>query len=85
MKLLSSREHFLKSMRTSRADNSHANNRNWVIIELGRDFMPVLVIFKFDKDPIKYEVVIVWRTFSPLYGVTTEHSYLRLSALADYA
>ena len=41
------------------------------IVETGpksniRDFMPVLVICKFDEDSIKNEVVIVWTTFSPL-------------------
>ena len=47
--------------------NSHANSRNWLKIEFVRDFLPVLVICKFDEDSIKNEVNIVRTTFSPLY------------------
>ena len=51
--------------------------KGWVthmpIVESGpksnlyRDFMPVLVICKFDEDSIKNEVAIVGTTFSPLH------------------
>ena len=44
MKLLLSRQHFMKFTGPSRVGNSHANSRNWAKIELVRDFMPVLVI-----------------------------------------
>ena len=67
MKLVSSRQHFSKSIRPSRAGNSHANSRNWAKIKLVRDFMPVLIICMFDEDLIKTEVGMVQTTFSPLY------------------
>ena len=48
MKSLLSGQHFPKSMGPSRAGYSHASSRNWAKIELVRDFMPILVICKFD-------------------------------------
>ena len=66
-KMLSSGQHFPKSMRPSRAGSSRANSRKWVKTELVRDFMPVLIICMFDEDCIKNEVAIVWTTFSQLY------------------
>ena len=45
----------------------HANRPNTAKIKLVQDFIPVPVICKFDEDPIKNEVAIVWTTFSPLY------------------
>ena len=47
MKSLSSGRHFPKPMGPSSAGNSHANKATV------RNFMPVLVIFKFDEDLIK--------------------------------
>ena len=67
MKSLSSGQQFPKSMRRSRAGNSHANTQKWAKIDFSRDFMPVLVICKFDEDPIKNEVAIIRTTFSLLY------------------
>ena len=57
MKSLLSRQHFPKSMGPSRAGYSNASSRNWAEIELVRDFMPVLVICKFDEDSIKNKAV----------------------------
>ena len=37
----------------------------WAEIELVRDFMPVLVICKFEEQPNKNEAVIVSTTFFP--------------------
>ena len=34
---------------SSRAGNSHANSQKWAKTEFVRDFMPVLIICKFDK------------------------------------
>ena len=50
----------------SRAGNSEVNRQMWPEFELIRDFMPVLVICKFDDDWIKNEVVIMSITFSLL-------------------
>ena len=75
MKLLSYDQHFPKSMRPSRAGNSHTNSRKWAKIELVGDFMPakielvndlivVLITCKCDEESIKNEVAIVLTTFS---------------------
>ena len=42
-----------KSVRPLRVGNSHANSQKWAKIEHLRDFMPVLIICKFDEDLIK--------------------------------
>ena len=65
-KSLSSGQHFPKSLRPSRARILHANGRKRAKIELFRDFMPFLVICKFDENSIK-KVAIVRTTFSPLH------------------
>ena len=44
-----------------------ANSPNWAEIENVQGFMRVLVICKFDEDPIRNEVSISKTTFSPLY------------------
>ena len=44
---------FSESKGHSRADNYHANSRNWGKIKLVQDCMSVPVICKFDEDPIK--------------------------------
>ena len=44
---------FRKTFRHSRANNSDVNDPIWPEIELVRDLIPVLVITKFDEDPIK--------------------------------
>ena len=48
------------------SNNSNVNGPIWPEFELIRDFMAVLVTCKFDEDPIKSEVAIVWTTLSPL-------------------
>ena len=45
---------------------SDVNIQVWLVVELIRDFMAVLVIYKIDEDWIKSEVAIVWTTLSPL-------------------
>ena len=44
---------YWKTFRSSRASNSKVNSLIWPLIELVRDFMPVLVTCKFDKDRSK--------------------------------
>ena len=72
VKALSSRQHFLhhtvygKNFCRSRASNSKVNGLIWPKIELVWDFMDVLVICKYEEDPIKNEVAIDQTTFSPL-------------------
>ena len=41
--------------RNSRATNSNKNSLIWPELKLVREFMPVLIIRKFDKDPVKTE------------------------------
>ena len=67
MKSLLSGQHFTKSIGPSRAGNSYANYRNWIKMELIKDFMYVLVICKADEDPIRNDVSINQTIFSPLY------------------
>ena len=71
------RTHFSKSMGPSRTGialrpivwtlkdgySSQANCQKWAKIETVRDFMPVLIISKFDEDPINSEVAIVRTIF----------------------
>ena len=64
MALLSSGEHFAKSIGPSRVGNSHANFLKWAKIKLLRDVMPVLIICKCDKDCLKNEGAIIWTMFS---------------------
>ena len=52
MKLLLSGQHCSKSSRPSMAGNSQASSQKSAKIELVRDFMPVLVSYKFDEDLI---------------------------------
>ena len=52
-----------KNFRRSRAYNSEADSLLWP--EIVQDFMPVLVIYKFDEDPMKTEDAIVSTTFFP--------------------
>ena len=47
-----------KTFWRSRASNSQVNLPIWPKFGFIRDFMPVLVIYKFDKDPIKTEGAI---------------------------
>ena len=69
MKSLLSGQHFPKSIRLSRAGNSHVNSQNWAKIKFVQDFMPVLFICKFDENQIKKkEVAIILTTFSSLYA-----------------
>ena len=51
----------------SRAGNCEVSRQMWLLFELVRDVMPVLVSCKFDEDPIKNEGAIVSTTFSPLW------------------
>ena len=60
-------QHFPKSMRPSRAGNTHANSRKKAKIELVRDFMTSFFICMFDEDLIKNEVAIDLTTFLPLH------------------
>ena len=46
-----------KMFHRSRASYSKSNGWNWPKIELNRDFITVFVTCKFDKDPIKNEVL----------------------------
>ena len=63
MKSLSSRQHFPKSMRPLKVGNSHANNWKWAKIKLVQDFMPVLVICKFDEESMKMKLLSFWQHF----------------------
>ena len=58
MKWLLSGQHFLKSMGPSRMGNSQAKKQKWAKIELLRDFVPVIVICKFDEDSIKMKFLL---------------------------
>ena len=56
-------------MGPSRVANFHSNSLKWTDkIKRVLDFMPVLVIYKFDEDSMKNEVPIVQTITSPLYG-----------------
>ena len=48
------------------ASNFKANILIWPEIELVRDVIDVLVTYTFEEDPIKNEVAILRKTFSPL-------------------
>ena len=56
-----------KSINCSKASNSHMNNPICPNFILVRDFMIVLVICKFDEQPLQNEIAIVHTTFSLLY------------------
>ena len=58
---------FSKSMGHSKIGNYHANNPYHTKIELVQYFKSVPVICKFDEDPIKNKVAIIWTTFSQFY------------------
>ena len=71
MILLSSGQHFPKTRRPSRMDNSHADSQNCTKTILVRDFMPILVISMSGEDPIKikslclssiFPIKCVWET-----------------------
>ena len=69
---LSFGQHFLhyksihgKIFHHSRASNSKVNSPIWLKIKILQDFMPVLIICKFDEEPIKNEDTIDQTTFSP--------------------
>ena len=49
IKWLSSGQHFPKSMRPSRVGNCHVSSLKRARIEFDRDFMPVLIICKFNE------------------------------------
>ena len=49
-----------------KAPNSEGRSPIWQKFELIRDFMPVLVAYKFDEDQIKTEGISVETSFSPL-------------------
>ena len=66
LKSLSSRQHFQKPMGSSGRvtlipviETEPKSNLQEILL--------VLIIFKFDEDPIKNKVATVWTTFSPLY------------------
>ena len=50
----------------SRASNSNINSLIWREFKLVQDFMPALVICKFDEDPMKTERAWMETTFYPL-------------------
>ena len=67
MNSLSFEQNFPKSMGPSRVAYSNANSRKFAKIEVLRDFMPVLFIYKFDKDSIKTKVGIIRKNISLLF------------------
>ena len=54
---------YRQNFQCSKASNSETQSQ--MEFKLVRDFMPVLVICKFDKDPIKNEGTVVSTIFSP--------------------
>ena len=67
MKALSCPQHFL---RYSRAGNSEVDGQTRPEFNFVQDFMPILVICKYDDDPFQNKGAIMSTTFSPLdvYG-----------------
>ena len=65
-----------ENFRRSRVCNSIANRPIWPEIKLVPDFMPVLVICKFEEDPIKTEGAIdrIHNIFSDAQGQVTPKS-----------
>ena len=58
----------------SKACNSEVNSPLWPEMVLVQDFMPVLVVCKFEEDPIKTEGAIMSIFFSSAQGQVTRKS-----------
>ena len=73
--------------------NSHANSGKWDKIELVPDFMTVLILCKFDEDPIKngcycpdimFPIICLWETKGQVTLIRKVLSAPKLELLQDF-